>query len=189
MAGKYLLLELLAALLSLGLDAANSLATPSAFARSRTNTDRSILLYPSKSFFQQKQPQLSQSYQGGSTSHLFSDAVDGNGNDEFDAMRNMLESSWDATKMGRVPMDATEGAEEAATAVLAAIDQGVEIFLIDLLLPSYDITQGSNLYDEVLGVEYCIALAELMEGKTSILVRDGKTLSTCLLYTSPSPRD
>ena len=52
--------------------------------------------------------------------------------------------------------------------------------LIDLLLPGYDITQGENLYDEILAVEFCTSLAKHLcddsnvSPFSAILVRDGK---------------
>jgi hypothetical protein len=91
-------------------------------------------------------------------------------------MRKLLEASWDADTMGQVPSDATALANEAYSSILTAMDNGVDIFFVDLLLPAYEITQGTDLYDEVLAVEYCIELSKCMEGKSSILVRDDKTL-------------
>lgn len=90
----------------------------------------------------------------------------------------MLEASWDADTMGQVPSDPAIAANEAFTSILSAADKGVRVFFIDLLLPAYDVTQGSNLYDEVLAVEYCIQLAGCFSGKSSILVRDDKTVQT-----------
>ena len=100
------------------------------------------------------------------------------GNDELDSMRRLLEASWDVETMGQVPSDATAGANEAFSSISSASDRGVGVFFVDLLLPSYDVTQGSNLYDEVLSAEYCIALSECLKGKTEILVRDKKMLKT-----------
>jgi hypothetical protein len=101
-----------------------------------------------------------------------------NNNDDLNAMRSMLESSWDSDTMGQVPSDSAIAANEAFLSILSAADSGVSVFFIDLLLPSYDVTQGSNLYDEVLAVEYCIALADCLKEKSSILVRDDKTVET-----------
>lgn len=80
--------------------------------------------------------------------------------------------------MGQVPSDARVAANEAFSSILSASDKGVKVFFIDLLLPSYDVTQGSTLYDEVLAVEYCIALADCLKEKSLILVRDDKTVQT-----------
>jgi hypothetical protein len=99
-----------------------------------------------------------------------------NGSDELESMRRLLQTSWDEDTMGQVPSDATVAANEAHSSILSAVDRGVSVFFIDLLLPAYDVTQGSNLYDEVLSVEYCIALANCLKGKSSILVRDEKTM-------------
>ena len=100
------------------------------------------------------------------------------GSDDLDSLRSLLEASWDADTMGQVPADSTIAANEAFSSILSAADKGISVFFIDLLLPSYDVTQGSNLYDEVLAVEYCIALAESFSGRSSILVRDDKTVQT-----------
>jgi len=116
---------------------------------------------------------------------LFSSA----GNDMGDSMRKMLEASWNTSKMGRVPADPEAAAKEACSSILRAAggtkeadsddieehDNMSGIFFVDLLLPSYDISQvyeGTKLYDEVAAVEYCIALANCFNGKTEILVRD-----------------
>jgi len=111
-----------------------------------------------------------------------------------DPMRKMLESSWNTSKMGRIPVDADAAAKEAHSSILKAAGttaaDGDDIeeqesmtgtFFIDLLLPSYDISQvqkGVNLYDEVTAVEYCIALANCFKGKTEILVRDDNIVQT-----------
>jgi hypothetical protein len=115
--------------------------------------------------------------------------------DAKDSVRRMLESSWNTSKMGRVPVDPEAAAEEAYTAILHAAggtktadgddieetDSMTGTFFIDLLLPAYDISQvveGVALYDEVIAVEYCIALADCFKGKTEILVRDDKIVQT-----------
>jgi hypothetical protein len=70
----------------------------------------------------------------------------------LEAMRRLLEFSWDADKMGRVPVDAREGANEVYSALLEAFSvAGNEsgIYMVELLLPAYDITQGERMYDEV----------------------------------------
>ena len=120
---------------------------------------------------------------------LFSSTDDDNG-----SLRRALEESWNTSKMGRVPIDPEAAAKEAHSSILQAAggtkaaDGSIEetdgmngIFFVDLLLPSYDITQvveGTSLYDEVTAVEYCIALADCFKGKTQILVRDNRTVQT-----------
>lgn len=115
--------------------------------------------------------------------------------DDGGSLRRALEESWNTSKMGRVPIDPEAAAKEAYSSILQAgggrkaadgetIDETDDmngIFFVDLLLPSYDITQvveGTSLYDEVTAVEYCIALADCFKGKTEILVRDNKTVQT-----------
>eukprot|EP00980_Cylindrotheca_fusiformis_P003993 scaffold874_cov126-Cylindrotheca_fusiformis.AAC.26 len=101
---------------------------------------------------------------------------EGNGQDELQSLRLFLEQSWNAETMGEIPSDSSVAAKEAVETIETASENGVSIFLVDLLLPAYDINQGSHLYDEVLAVEYCIALSEYLKGKSSILVRDSKTV-------------
>ena len=71
-----------------------------------------------------------------------------------------------------------------ATAIGNARNENdLNILMIDILLPTYDVTEGENLYDEVLAAEFCIALAKSMNeqedaSKTAILVKDGKGVRT-----------
>lgn len=95
--------------------------------------------------------------------------------DNLDDMRRLLEASWNVDTMGTVPTNPQDAADAAATCIESAVDNGESLFFVDLLLPSYDISQGTNMYDEVLAVEFCIALAKSMEEKSCILVRDDKT--------------
>lgn len=93
-------------------------------------------------------------------STLFSSDADdnlwfeGSESSPLEAMRRILEVSWDVHKMGRVPLDATEGANEVYSALLEAFSvTGDEsgIYMVELLAPSYDVTQGERMYDEVGG--------------------------------------
>jgi len=96
--------------------------------------------------------------------------------DNLEDMRRLLEASWNVDTMGAVPTNPKDAADAAATSIQSAmLDSGESLFFVDLLLPSYDISQGTNMYDEVLAVEFCIALAESLEGKSCLLVRDEKT--------------
>jgi hypothetical protein len=73
----------------------------------------------------------------------------------LEAMRRMLESSWDANTMGRVPLDATAGANEVYAALMEAerVEEELgNVHFVELLLPAYDITQGERMYDEVGGL-------------------------------------
>uniref|UniRef100_A0A7S4AM00 DUF1995 domain-containing protein n=1 Tax=Pseudo-nitzschia australis TaxID=44445 RepID=A0A7S4AM00_9STRA len=114
--------------------------------------------------------------------------------DDDNSMRRMLEESWNTSKMGRVPVDPEAAAKEAYSSILQAAgakavegealvedDNMAGIFFVDLLLPAYDMSlkqEGVNLYDEVVAVEYCIALADCFKGKTEIIVRDDSTVLT-----------
>jgi hypothetical protein len=80
--------------------------------------------------------------------------------------------------MGVVPSSPEQAAEAAASALKSALDQNqTPLFFVDILLPQYDITRGTNLYDEVRAAEFCVALAERLRGKSQILVRDSKVLN------------
>ncbi|GKY99074.1 hypothetical protein MPSEU_000863100 [Mayamaea pseudoterrestris] len=105
--------------------------------------------------------------------------------DSIDAMRRLLESSWDTNTMGQVPTSPVAAADEAVTSLNNAIADETasngsksRIFFIDILLPQYDIRQGSKMYDEVLATEFCIQLAKRTNGHTEILLRDEQTLAT-----------
>ena len=95
--------------------------------------------------------------------------------DDLDGMRKLLETSWNSETMGIVPSNPEAAAAAAATSMRNAMDNGKSLFFVDLLLPSYDITQGPNMYDDVLAVEFCIALTNALKEKASILVRDEKS--------------
>eukprot|EP00525_Craspedostauros_australis_P013100 CAMPEP_0198136298 /NCGR_PEP_ID=MMETSP1442-20131203/61037_1 /TAXON_ID= /ORGANISM="Craspedostauros australis, Strain CCMP3328" /LENGTH=410 /DNA_ID=CAMNT_0043797507 /DNA_START=1006 /DNA_END=2238 /DNA_ORIENTATION=+ len=94
----------------------------------------------------------------------------------LDSMRSMLESSWTAKSMGQVASDPQAAAEEAAMAIQNASNDGKNLSLVHLALPAYDITQGENLYDAVVAVEFCAAVAEELESQSLILVRDAETV-------------
>ena len=103
---------------------------------------------------------------------------EGEGESSLDAMRRILEGSWDAEAMGAVPSSPGVAANEAAGALMSAKDRGHRLFLVDLLLPTYDITQGSNFYDEVEATSFCVALGQVLGGKTCIVLRDSKSVKT-----------
>jgi hypothetical protein len=114
----------------------------------------------------------------------------GNNNENVDDMRRLLESSWDSETMGKVPTTAESAAEAAASSLLIAMEHGsTSIFMVDILLPQYDILKGDLLYDEVLAVQFCIELANRMEGKSSIVVRDDKTVETVSRILDARERD
>jgi hypothetical protein len=103
----------------------------------------------------------------------------GDNNENVDDTRRLLESSWNSETMGKVPTSAESAAEAATSSLLKAMERGsTSIFMVNVVLPQYDISQGDILYDEVLAVEFCIELANRMKGKSSIVVRDDKTVET-----------
>jgi Domain of unknown function (DUF1995) len=114
----------------------------------------------------------------------------------IDDMRRILEASWNVETMGSVPTNADSAAEAAATAIINASGRKKEpsdghsnLFFVDLLLPQYDIRQGSNLYDEVLAVDFCVSLSKRLEGRSIILVRDDKTVRTVARVLEARERD
>lgn len=104
---------------------------------------------------------------------------------DIDAMRRILEQSWDSSKMGDVPTSASSAASAAAKSLNVAMsDSSSEknTFMVDINLPSLDVTMGPNIYDDVAAVEFCIELAKNLKqisqsGKgIAIIVNDGNTV-------------
>lgn len=136
---------------------------------------------------------------------LSSYSDDNNGNNENDSnmdntdgLRRLLEASWNAESMGRVPTTPAQAAQACAGSLRQAVEKknagknrSGGVYLVDLRLPQYDISAGPNLYDEVLAVEFCTSLAAQLASSSSdrgdrgrggsdceILVRDAKVLHT-----------
>jgi hypothetical protein len=107
----------------------------------------------------------------------------------LDDMRKLLESSWNADTMGAVPTNPEIAAIEAATCIKSARENGQSLVSVNLLLPSYDVLQGPNVYDHVLAVEFCIALSHALEDQACILVRDGKTFNSISRVLEARERD
>jgi len=107
------------------------------------------------------------------------DPIPDNEDPRLQAMKSLLESSWDANSMGKVPTDPQNGAEAAGECVASALANNKNILMIDLRLPSYDITEGSKLYD-LLGVyDFCTFLSDNLKKrnlirKSLLLVRNEK---------------
>jgi Domain of unknown function (DUF1995) len=111
-------------------------------------------------------------------------------------MRRILEASWNVETMGSVPTNADSAAEAAATAVINAsggkpvTSAGLSnLFFVDILLPQYDVRQGSNLYDEVLAVDFCVSLSKRLKGRSAILLRDDKTVRAATRVLEARERD
>jgi hypothetical protein len=97
----------------------------------------------------------------------------------MDDLRNMLESSWDVESMGQVPSSPEIAAGEAAASIRQARNDGLgNLCFVDLLLPQYDIQQGTNLYDEVEAVDFCRLLSKCLDTQAVIYVKDEKSLTT-----------
>jgi len=95
------------------------------------------------------------------------------------AMRSMLESSWDGEVMGTVPTNPEKGAEAASECVADAMRQNKNVLMVDLRLPTYDITEGSELYDSTAAYDFCSFLSDKLREKnlirkSLILVRNEK---------------
>ncbi|KAL7581384.1 hypothetical protein ACA910_021975 [Epithemia clementina (nom. ined.)] len=117
-------------------------------------------------------------------------ATDGSG--DLNAMRRMLEASWNIDVMGDVPKDSSAAAQAAGNALRQAMRDNHDTakpgaYFVDLQFPPYDSSQGTNMYDEVAAVEFCMELAQRIatsveEIATSpislILVRDDKAKRT-----------
>ena len=95
----------------------------------------------------------------------------------LNAMRSMLESSWNDEIMGVVPSSAEKAAEAAADSVANAMAENHNVVMIDLRLPSYDITEGPKLYDIVAASDFCEFLSDQLRErnlirKSLVLVRN-----------------
>lgn len=109
------------------------------------------------------------------------------GRTNIDAMRSLLESSWNVGTMGEVPTSPESAAEAASQSIVASLEAqpSKRLLQVDIRLPSFDIRQGPNIYDDVQSVEFCCQLAENLRrnsgsngriGKSLILVRDGSAV-------------
>jgi hypothetical protein len=108
-------------------------------------------------------------------------------NNSLDRFRKSLESLWDVKTMGAVPTDAQNAAETTAVALERAMmmaagqqnnNNNNNVFFVNILVPTYDIDfSAAKLYDEVLAVEFCIALAQRLAAPSMICVRDTAVLT------------
>lgn len=107
------------------------------------------------------------------------------GRTNVDAMRSLLESSWNVGTMGEVPTSPDSAAEAASQSITASLQAqpNKRLLQVDIRLPSFDIRQGPNIYDDIQAVEFCCQLAENLRrngngsiGKALILVRDGSAV-------------
>ena len=94
------------------------------------------------------------------------------------SMRNMLESSWNPS-MGIVPTDPQKAAEAASESVANAMAQNTNVMMIDLRLPSYDVTEGTKMYDIMAAYDFCSFLSDNLRErglirKSLVLVRNEK---------------
>ena len=76
------------------------------------------------------------------------------------AMRTILESSWNGETMGVVPSNPQKAADAAASAVASAMAENHNVVMIDLRLPSYDVTEGTRFYDIMATSDFCSFLSD-----------------------------
>ena len=98
------------------------------------------------------------------------------------AMRSILESSWDVSTMGNVPTTPQQAATAAVNCISNAINQSndnphrdntKQILMVDVRLPTYDITEGSQYYDPCAVYDLASFMAEEMQRK--------KLVNKCLI--------
>ncbi|KAL3804308.1 hypothetical protein HJC23_011236 [Cyclotella cryptica] len=105
------------------------------------------------------------------TPHLSSSSNDDWGMEpdpRMEAMRSMLEKSWNGNSMGKVPARPENAAEAAADSVASAMAKQHNILMIDLRLPSYDITEGPKLYDKKAVYDFCTCLSDQLRERKLI---------------------
>ena len=102
-------------------------------------------------------------------------------NTRLDALRSILESSWNQPSMGIVPTTPTNAAIAATECIANAIQSSSSsnIMMIDLRLPSYDIVEGHRAYDSMAVYNFGVELAHRMQQiglvrKSLLLVRNGR---------------
>ena len=83
-------------------------------------------------------------------------------------MRNILENSWNGKEMGTVPSNPEKAAEAAAESIAVAMARSHNVLMVDLRLPSYDITEGSRLYDKQAVYDFCTSLSDQLQRKKLI---------------------
>ncbi len=84
------------------------------------------------------------------------------------SMRAMLESSWDEKTMGTIPSGPEQAAAAAADAVASAMAENHNVVLIDLRLPSYDISEGPKFYDIMAASDFCSFLSDRLRDRNLI---------------------
>jgi hypothetical protein len=94
------------------------------------------------------------------------------------AMRNILESSWDRSRMGIVPSDPHSAARAIIECVSNAMSRNHNVVTVDLRLPSYDILEGRRAYDAIAVYDLAVSLSDEMRDaglsrRCLILVRNG----------------
>ena len=126
---------------------------------------------------------------GSSGGRLYSSINHEGDRSNLDRMRFLLEQSWNANTMGAVPTHPESAAEAAGMAISQAMqqqkgndDNNNKVFLVDICLPSMDITLGPNVYDGISAIEFCNSMAQtlsrLNDVRSTILVRNQLSLNS-----------
>ena len=87
-------------------------------------------------------------------------SLEDTGGDPRESMRSMLESSWDGGVMGIVPSGPGKGAEAASEFFADAMRQNKNSSMVNLRLPSYNITEAHKIYDNMAACDLCSFLSD-----------------------------
>lgn len=98
---------------------------------------------------------------------------------ELDALRRSLEKTWESLKntnnANKIPANSKDAAYDAADCLTKALDEKIRknpytpnVFSIQLLLPSLDISNGPNLYDEVAAADFCVDLSKAIHERRAL---------------------
>jgi hypothetical protein len=114
----------------------------------------------------------------------------------LDALRSILELSWNQPSMGIVPTTPTNAAIAATECISNAIQSSSSsnIMMIDLRLPSYDIIEGQRAYDSMAVYNFGVELASRMQQiglvrKSLLLVRNGRECDEMKINTDEYEND
>ena len=114
----------------------------------------------------------------GDENDFASNDENGRAHSNADDMRSILESSWNYSKMGRIPTSPESAVDAASEAIDAAVADGNRLLMVDIRLPSFEISQGPNIYDEVAAVEFCTLLADKLRTVSKSRTDGGAGAST-----------
>ena len=99
---------------------------------------------------------------------------------DIDALRKSLEKTWESLQNTsnsslNIPANSKDAAIDAADSLMRELEKKIlknpytpHVFSIQLLLPSLDITNGPNMYDDVAAVDFCIELSKAIQEKKAL---------------------